>query len=63
MGGGCVFRRWDSQEVSKGAEMGRQEEQRKPDLRMDLWNLSLNTLQKASKNQGLRERIQAKIKK
>lgn len=49
--------------MSKGAEMGRQEEQRKPDLRMDLWNLSLNTLQKASKNQGLRERIQAKIKK
>lgn len=41
----------------------RQEERRKLDLRMDLWDLSLNTLQKASKNLGLREKIQAKIKK
>lgn len=34
---------------------GETQERRKLDLRMDLWDLSLNTLQKASKNLGLRE--------
>lgn len=35
---------------------------RKPDLRMCVWNLPPNTLQKESESQGLREGIQAKIK-
>lgn len=61
--GEAVSLRWDSQ-VSKGAETGKDGRmRRKPDLRMDLWNLSANTLQKESRNQGLREGIQVKIKK